>query len=72
MLVTERGGRLRVIHKGVLTPQAISGVPEVHAVGLAGLMDVAFIRGSRRTSWSNLTYSKPEKMASGWHWPEDG
>jgi aldose sugar dehydrogenase len=40
MLVTERGGRLRVIDKGVLLPEAIAGVPEVFASGQAGLFDV--------------------------------
>ncbi len=59
MLVTERGGRLRVIHNGVLDPQAISGVPEVHAVGLAGLMDVALHPRFAENQLVYLTYSKP-------------
>jgi glucose/arabinose dehydrogenase len=40
MLVTERAGRLRVVHDGVLSPDAITGLPEIHAAGLLGLMDV--------------------------------
>ena len=41
MLVTERGGKLRIIRNGVLDPQPIAGVPAVQAAGLSGLMDVA-------------------------------
>ena len=59
LLVTERGGRLRVIRDGVLDPQAITGVPAVHAVGLAGLMDVALHPRFAENQWVYLTYSKP-------------
>src|SRR5688572_21247379 len=31
ILVTEREGRLRVIRHGVLDPQPVAGVPQVHA-----------------------------------------
>jgi glucose/arabinose dehydrogenase len=40
MLVTERVGRLRVIDKGVLLPDAITGLPEIFVSGQAGLFDV--------------------------------
>ena len=41
ILVTERNaGRLRLVRNGMLDPQAISGVPPVFSVGLAGLMEV--------------------------------
>src|SRR4051812_26217898 len=39
MLVTERAGRLRIIRDGKLDPEAIAGVPKVHAVRLSGLME---------------------------------
>src|SRR5690606_15636230 len=41
MLVTERVGRLRVIRDGQLDPEPVDGLPEIRAVGLAGLMDLA-------------------------------
>src|SRR6185295_15666894 len=41
LLVTERAGRLRVIHNGALDPAPISGLPPMHVRGLAGLLDVA-------------------------------
>ena len=59
LLVTERAGRLRIIRDGVLEPQAISGVPEVHARGLAGLMDVAIHPRFSENQFVYLTYSKP-------------
>src|SRR3954463_10301125 len=40
MLITERPGRLRLVHDGVLDPTPINGVPKVHAVRLSGLMEV--------------------------------
>ena len=59
ILVTERAGRLRLIRDGVLDPRAISGVPEVRARGLAGLMDVAIHPGFAENQLVYLTYSKP-------------
>jgi aldose sugar dehydrogenase len=40
-LVTERPGRLRVIRDGVLDPTPIGGLPQIYALGIAGLTDVA-------------------------------
>ncbi len=59
VLVTERAGQLRVIRGGVLDPQPISGVPGVHARGLAGLMDVAIHPRFSENQLVYLTYSKP-------------
>lgn len=39
-LVTERAGRLRVIHDGKLAEEPVAGVPEVAARGQGGLLDV--------------------------------
>jgi len=59
LLVTERGGRLRVIRDGVLNPNAIGGVPEVYAKQLSGLMDVALHPRFSENKWVYLTYTKP-------------
>ena len=59
VLVTERGGRLRVIRKGTLDPQPIAGVPPVRASGLSGLMDVALHPRFAENGLVYLTYSKP-------------
>src|SRR6185295_16587324 len=41
ILVTERIGRLRIIRKGVLDPQPITGAPTVRVTALGGLLEVA-------------------------------
>jgi aldose sugar dehydrogenase len=58
MLVTERAGRLRLVHDGVLDPEPISGVPEVEASGLLGLMDVLPHPNFANNHLLYLTYSK--------------
>jgi len=59
MLVTERAGRLRIVRDGVLDPQPIGGVPEVHLTNLWGLMDVALHPQFAETKLLYLTYLKP-------------
>ena len=59
LLVTERVGRLRLIRDGVLDPEPVTGVPAVHARGLAGLMDVALHPRFAENQLVYLTYSKP-------------
>ena len=58
MLVTERAGRLRLIHDGVLDPEPITGVPEVAATGLLGLMEVLPHPNFAQNQLIYLTYSK--------------
>jgi glucose/arabinose dehydrogenase len=41
MLITERGGQLRIVRNGVLDPMPIAGVPKVQAGGTSGLLDIA-------------------------------
>ena len=59
MLVTERAGRLRLIHQGKLEPQPISGVPKVYAVRNAGLFEVALDPKFTENKFVYLTYTKP-------------
>jgi glucose/arabinose dehydrogenase len=59
MLVTERGGRLRIIRNGVLDPQPVAGVPEVRAQGLSGLMDIALHPRFAENHFVYLSYTKP-------------
>ena len=40
MLVTERGGTLRIVRDGVLLPDPVQGIPEVVARGQGGLLEV--------------------------------
>ena len=59
ILVTERPGRLRIVHRGVLDPQAISGVPQVRTDGNGGLMDVALHPRFADNRFVYVTYTKP-------------
>ncbi|TDI74270.1 MAG: PQQ-dependent sugar dehydrogenase [Bacteroidetes bacterium] len=59
MLVTERPGRLRIVRNGELLEGSVSGVPEVHAVGQGGLLDVVPHPDFVSNHLIYLTYSKP-------------
>jgi aldose sugar dehydrogenase len=59
MLVTERGGQLRIIRNGVLDPAPVAGVPQVHAQGLQGLMDVVLHPRFTENRWIYLSYHRP-------------
>ncbi len=59
LLVTERDGRLRIIRDGRLLPDPVPGVPEVHARGQGGLLDIALHPDFASNRLLYLTYSKP-------------
>ncbi len=58
LLVTERGGAVRVIRGGKLEPNPVAGVPPVRAEGLAGLMDIALHPAFATNGYVYLSYSK--------------
>jgi glucose/arabinose dehydrogenase len=58
MLVTERPGRIRVVRNGVLEPEPVTGLPPIHARGLAGLMDIALHPRFSENRLLYVTYSK--------------
>jgi glucose/arabinose dehydrogenase len=57
-LITERGGRLRLVHGGVLDPQPVAGVPTVRTGALAGLLEVALHPRFAENRLVYLSYSK--------------
>ena len=60
ILVTERGGTIRVIRDGVLDPAPVLGVPEVFTgVRLAGMMDIALHPEFAENQLVYVTYSQP-------------
>jgi len=66
MLVTERAGRLRIIRKGVLDPQAIAGVPISRNLGVSGepgavhgFMDVVIHPKFSENQFVYICYTKP-------------
>lgn len=62
MLVTERNGRLRIVHDALrdarLDPEPIAGVPKVHAVRLSGLMEILPHPAFAQNQIVYLTYTK--------------
>jgi aldose sugar dehydrogenase len=65
VLVTEKRGDLRVIEKGVLRPEPVSGIPAVDSGGQAGLFDVVPHPDFARNGWIYLAYSDPQKNSEG-------
>lgn len=58
ILVTERPGRLRLIHQGVLDPKPVEGTPIVRAKELGGLLDIALSPQFSQDHLVYMTYSK--------------
>jgi glucose/arabinose dehydrogenase len=59
MLVTERGGQLRIIRDGALDPQPVVGTPTVKVQGLSGLFDVVLHPQFATNRFVYLSYNKP-------------
>jgi aldose sugar dehydrogenase len=59
MLVSERGGQLRVIRNGKLDPQPVAGLPMIQAQGLGGLGDVVLHPQFATNHLVYLSYDKP-------------
>jgi len=61
MLVTERGGALRVVDQDGSMSAPVSGLPDVDAKGQGGLLDVAVGPGG----WIYWTYAEPREGGNG-------
>lgn len=64
LLISERGGRLRVFANGRLQEAAIGGVPEVYFAGQGGLLDVLPDRDFERTGLLFLSYAAGSDSAN--------
>ena len=65
ILITERGGKLRVVRNGVLDPTPVAGIPaDIQAAGLAGLMDVQLHPKFADNKLVYLTYHKRQANAA--------
>jgi glucose/arabinose dehydrogenase len=65
ILITERGGRLRIVRNGVLDPTPVAGLPPIQAQGLAGLMDVQLHPRFAENQLVYFTYHKPQPAPPG-------
>jgi glucose/arabinose dehydrogenase len=64
MLVTERGGQLRIVRNGRLLPDPVPGVPAVRAAGQGGLQDVVLHPDFADNHILYLSYAKPNEDGS--------
>jgi aldose sugar dehydrogenase len=64
MLVTERGGQLRIVRNGRLLPDPVPGVPAVRAQGQGGLQEVALHPNFASNRLIYLSYAKPNADGS--------
>jgi aldose sugar dehydrogenase len=66
MLVTERGGRLRIVTADFkLDPQPVEGVPQIVTGGQSGLFDVVLHPDYAKTGWLYLAYMAEGEGGSG-------
>ena len=63
--MTERAGTLRIIRNGVLDTEPVSGVPEVAARCLGGLLDIALHPNYQTNNLVYFVYSKPGEIPAG-------
>ena len=61
MLVTERGGQLRIVRDGKLLADPVPGVPAVRAAGQGGLQDVVLHPNFEANRVIYLSYAKPNE-----------
>lgn len=61
MLLTERGGRLRVLKDGVLDPQPVAGLPRINNVGIGGLHDIVLHPDFAKNNLLYISYTKEVK-----------
>jgi aldose sugar dehydrogenase len=65
MLVTERPGRIRVVARDGTLSEPLGGVPEVHASGQGGLLDVTLDPGFADNRTIYLSYAEPGENGAG-------
>jgi glucose/arabinose dehydrogenase len=65
VLVSERAGRLRLIHNGVLDPKPITGIPKVLFRDVDGLMDIELHPNFAKNKLVYFTYAKPDRDNGG-------
>lgn len=59
ILVTEKSGEIRIVENDSLLTAKIGGVPEVHAQGQGGLLDIQLHPNYEENGWIYITYAKP-------------
>lgn len=57
VLVNERSGEIRVVENGLLRDEPLQGLPEIHAVGQGGLLDIALHPDYEDNGYIYITYN---------------
>ncbi|RZS94841.1 PQQ-dependent sugar dehydrogenase [Cecembia calidifontis] len=60
MLVVERKGEILVFKNDKFTGEKLTGVPEVHEINQAGLLDITIHPNYASNGWIYLAYARPE------------
>ena len=61
LLVTERGGHLRIIKQGKLLPNPVEGLPLIEPIGQGGLLDIVLHPDYQNNGWLYFSYAEPDK-----------
>jgi len=59
ILITERGGNIRLVEDGQLRSEPLSGAPEVVARGQGGMLDINLHPNYEENGWIYVSFSKP-------------
>jgi len=65
ILITEKGGEIRIIRNKKVLDEPIKGVPEVYLRGQGGLMDIELHPDFEKNNWLYLSYSSTEGPGNG-------
>ncbi|WP_194776363.1 PQQ-dependent sugar dehydrogenase [Pararhodonellum marinum] len=60
MLVTERKGEILIFKEDAFTGEKLTGVPEVHEVNQAGLLDITLHPNYESNGWIYMAYAKDQ------------
>ncbi|WP_170309634.1 PQQ-dependent sugar dehydrogenase [Litorilituus lipolyticus] len=60
MLITMRGGKLRMVKQGTLIKETISGLPKIEVANQGGLLDIAVHPNYEKNGWIYFSYSRAD------------
>ncbi|TVQ75554.1 MAG: PQQ-dependent sugar dehydrogenase [Balneolaceae bacterium] len=60
VLITERAGSIHIVENGELREQPLDNVPQVHAHGQGGMLDIVLHPDYENNGWIYITYSRPD------------
>lgn len=64
MLVSERGGQIKIIREGVIQPEPVDGLPDIYAEGQGGLLDLSLHPDFENNRLLYFSYSAGDKNSN--------